>query len=153
MKGRTSEFSLEGEIVSTEILTLVAAVTLIAGLFVVAIVALYRRRLAKAALAAAALFAALHIVFVSLAWEGVAVAYLDAPLTVQQWEVAWPPISSLPTAAYDTSAWAAVVFLTTSIVLGVIEWRRRKAAEKEMAGFLMNFFEVNESKENESEED
>ena len=138
---------------STTALTVVVSATLIAGLLILAVVALYRRRLAAAALAAAALFAALHIVFVSLAWEGVAVAYLDAPLTVQRWEVAWPPISSLPTAAYDTSAWAAIVFLTTSIVLGVIEWRRRKAAEKEMAGFLMNFFGVKESKENESEED
>lgn len=126
---------------STEILTLVAAVTLIAGLFVVAIVALYRRRLAKAALAAAALFAALHIVFVSLAWEAAATNYT------------LPGIASLPTGIYDAPAWAAVAFSVTGIVLATIERHRRKVAEKEMAAALMHFFGVNESKENESEED
>ena len=139
---------------STTALTVVVSATLIVGLLILTIVALYRHRLAAAALAAAALFAALHIAFVSLAWEGVAVAYLDAPLTVQRWEVAWPPISSLSTVAYDATAWASVVFLTTSIVLAVIQWRRRKAAEKELAKALMNFFGVNEdTKPEESEED
>lgn len=67
--------------------------------------------------------------------------------------MAWPPISSLSTAVYDISAWAAVVFLMTSVALGAVEWRRKKAAEKELAAALMKFFGVNESEENESEKD
>ena len=127
---------------STTALTVVVVVALIAGLFAASVAALYRRRLAAAALAAAAMCATAHIVFVMSAWEGAASAYLDAPLTMQS--VAWPPISSLPTSAYDAPAWASVVFLTTSIVLAVVQWRRRKAAEKELAKALMNFFGVNE---------
>lgn len=138
---------------STESLTLVAAVTLIAGLFVVAITELYRRRLAKAALATAALFAALHVTFVYLAWSELAIAYLNAPLSAQRWEVKHPPISSLPTAAYDSSAWASIIFFMVAIVLGAVEWRKRKAAEKEMAAFLMDLLGVDKSKESESEKD
>ena len=138
---------------STESLTLVAAVTLIAGLFVVAITELYRRRLAKAALATAALFAALHVTFVYLAWSELAIAYLNAPLSAQRWEVKHPPISSLPTAAYDFSAWASALFLMMSVVLGAIEWKRRRATEKEMAAFLKDLlFGVNEPEENQYEE-
>jgi len=66
---------------------------------------------------------------------------------------AWPPISSLPTVAYDSTAWAAVVFLMVSVVLGAIEWKRRRVAEKEMAAFLMDILGVDKSKENESEKD
>lgn len=139
---------------STTALTVVIVVALIAGLFAASVAALYRRRLAAAALAAAAMCATAHIVFVMSAWEGVAVAYLDAPLTVQRWEVAWPPISSFSTVAYDATAWVSVLFLTTSIVLAVIQWRRRKAAEKEMAKALMEFFGANRGNEpEESEED
>ena len=135
---------------STEILTVVVSTALIAGLFTLTIVELYRRRLATAALAAFATCATAHIVLVMSAWKGAAVAYLDAP-TMES--AAWPPISSLPTVAYDATAWAAVVFLMMSVVFGAVEWRRRKAAEKEMAGFLMSIFGVNESEENESEKD
>lgn len=137
---------------STTALTVVVSATLIVGLLILTIVALYRRRLAAAALAAAAMCATTHIVFVMSAWEGAASAYLDAHLTMRWGEsVAWPPISSLPTAAYDASAWAAVAFLATGIVLAVIQRHRRKAAEKEMAELLMHFFGGNEPEE--SEED
>ena len=139
---------------STAVLTVAISVTLIAGLLAFTIVSLYRHRLSTAALSAAGLFATIHITFVALAWSELAIAYLDAPLTVQRWEVAWPPISLLPTAAYDFSAWASVIFFTLAIVLGAIEFRRRKAAEKEMAAFLMKLFEANKSEENGgSEED
>ena len=136
---------------STEILTTMSSIALIVGLLTVSIVALYRHRLAAAALAAAAACAAAHVVLISLAWEGVAGAYLDAPLTVRRWEVAWPPISSLSTMAYDATAWVAMVLLATGIVLAVIERHRRKVAEKEMAKALMHFFGAN--KDDESEED
>ena len=139
---------------STAVLTVAISVTLIAGLLAFTIVSLYRHRLSTAALSAAGLFATIHITFVALAWSELAIAYLDAPLTVQRWEVAWPPISLLPTAAYDFSAWASVIFFTLAIVLGAIEFRRRKAAEKEMAAFLMDLFGANKSEENGgSEED
>lgn len=152
MKGRTSEFSLEGEIVSTDILTAIVSATLVFGFGAVALRELYHRRLAAAALAAAATCAVAHVVFVMVAWKEAASAYLDAHLTMRWGEsVAWPPISSLPTAAYDASAWAAVAFLATGIVLAVIQRHRRKAAEKEMAELLMHFFGDNEPEE--SEED
>ena len=135
---------------STEFLTTVVSVALISGLSTLTIVKLYRRQLAAAALAAFATCATVHIVFVMNAWKGVAVAYLDAP-TMES--AAWPPISSLPTVAYDATAWAAVVFLMMSVVLGTIEWKLRKAAEKEMAAFLAEYFGVNKPKKNESEKD
>lgn len=139
---------------STEFLTTVVSIALIAGLFVVSVMELYKRRLARSALSASAMCAALHVAFVYLAWSELAIAYLDAPLTVQRWEVAWPPISLLPTTAYDASAWASVIFFTLAIVLGAVEFRRRKAAEKEMAAFLMKLFGANKSEENGgSEED
>ena len=139
---------------STEFLTTVVSIALIAGLFAFTIVSLYRHRLSTAALSAAGLFATIHITFVALAWSELAIAYLDAPLTVQRWEVAWPPISLLPTAAYDFSAWASIIFFMVSIVLGAIEWKRRRAAEKEMAAFLKRLFGGNEdTKPEKSEED
>jgi hypothetical protein len=150
LKGRTSKSSLGGKIMSTEILTVVVSTALIAGLFTITIVELYRRRLAAAALSAFATCSTAHIVFVMSAWKGAAVAYLDAP-TMES--AAWPPISSLPTVAYDSTAWAAVVFLMASVVLGAIEWKRRRVAEKEMAAFLMDILGVDKSKENESEKD
>lgn len=139
---------------STAVLTVAISVTLIAGLLAFTIVSLYRHRLSTAALSAAGLFATIHITFVALAWSELAIAYLDAPLTVQRWEVAWPPISLLPTAAYDFSAWASVIFFTLAIVLGAIEFRRRKAAEKALAKALMDYFGLNEdTKPEKSEED
>ena len=132
---------------STTALTMVVVVALIAGLFAASVMALYRRRLAAASLAAAAACAAAHVVLISLAWEGAASMRWDA-------SAAMPPISSLPTGIYDTPAWAAVAFLAIGVVLSVLQWRRRKAAEKELAKALMNFFGVNEdTKPEESEED
>ena len=126
---------------STTALTVVVVLALAAGLFTASVAALYRRRLAAAVLAAAAMCATTHIVFVMRAWEEAASAYLDAPPTMP---TAMPPISSLPTAAYDAPAWAAMVLLATGIVLGLIERRRRKVAEKELAKALMHFYGVNE---------
>ena len=139
---------------STEFLTTVVSIALIAGLFVVSVMELYKRRLAKSALSASAMCAALHVAFVYLAWSELAIAYLDAPLTVQRWEVAWPPISSLSTMIYDAPAWAAIISFMMSVVLGAIEWKRRRAAEKEMAAFLKYLFGGNEdTKPEKSEED
>ena len=149
MKGRTSEFSLEGEIVSTDILTAIVSATLVFGFGAVALRELYHRRLAAAALAAAATCAVAHVAFVMVAWKEAASAYLDAPLTMRQGEelAAMPPISSLPTGAYDAPAWASLAFLATGIVLAIIQRHRRKAAEKEMAELLMHLFGGDESEE------
>ena len=134
---------------STTALTVVVVVALVAGLFTASVAALYRRRLAAAALAAAAMCATAHIVFVMSAWEEAASAYLDAPPTMP---AAMPPISSLPTAMYDAPAWAAMVLLATGIVFGAIEWKHRRAAEKEMVAFLKDLFGINKPEENKSEE-
>ena len=128
---------------STTLLTVTMAATVIIGLFLEAGVELYRRRLAAASFTAAAGFATLHLAFIAIAWRAAATVG-EAP---------YPAVASLPTAIYDLTAWIAVAFLATGIVLGLIERRRRKAAEKELAAALMHFFGVNESKENESEED
>lgn len=134
---------------STEFLTTFVSVALIAGLFTLTIVKLYQRRLAAAAFAAAATCTTVHIVFVSLAWEGAMIACLNAP-TMES--VEWPPITSFPTAVYDAPAWAAVVFLTTGIVLAAIQRRRQKAAEKKLLEAVMRSFRrINEG--NESEKD
>ena len=139
---------------STAVLTVAISVTLIAGLLAFTIVSLYRHRLSTAALSAAGLFATIHITFVALAWSELAIAYLDAPLTVHRWEVAWPPISSLSTMIYDAPAWAAIISFMMSVVLGAIEWKRRRAAEREMAAFLKYLFGGNEdTKPEKSEED
>jgi len=91
---------------------------------------------------AAAEFAVLHITLVMSAWKEAAE------------EVPYPGASSLPTAVYDAPAWAAVVFLITGTVLAVIQWRRRKAAEKALAKALMDYFGLNEdTKPEKSEED
>ena len=133
---------------STAVLTVAISVTLIAGLLAFTIVSLYRHRLSTG------LFATIHITFVALAWSELAIAYLDAPLTVQRWEVAWPPISSLSTMIYDAPAWAAIISFMMSVVLGAIEWKRRRAAEREMAAFLKYLFGGNEdTKPEKSEED
>lgn len=138
LKGRTSEFSLKGEIVSTEILTVVVSTALIVGLFVLTIVALYRRRLAAAALAAAATCAVVHIVFISLAWEGAASMRGEE-------SAAMPPISSLPTGIYDAPAWAAVAFLVTGAIGGVvhqIRLRRRREDIKRYFEHLLGLYEA-----------
>ena len=143
---------------STEILTLAVTVTLIAGLFTSSVMELYKRRLTKSALSASAMCAATHIAFIMVAWRAAAHGCFDshrAIATMRLGELAdWPPISLLPTAAYDFSAWASVIFFVIAIVLGAVEFRRRKAAEKEMAAFLMDLFGANKSEENGgSEED
>ena len=143
---------------STEILTFVAAVSLIAGLFGISVMELYKRRLAKSALSASAMCAATHIAFVMVAWREAASACFDshrAIATMQLGELAeWPPVSLLPTAAYDFSAWASAIFLMMSVVLGTIEWRRRKNVERALAKALMDYFGVNEdTKPEEYEED
>ena len=143
---------------STEFLTTVVSIALIAGLFVVSVMELYKRRLAKSALSASAMCVAAHIAFVMVAWRSAADGCFDshrAIVTMRLGELAdWPPVSSLPTIAYDSSAWASIIFFVIAIVLGAIEFRRRKAAEKEMAAFLMDLFGANKSEENGgSEED
>ena len=126
---------------STVWLTDTLGIMLIVGLFLGAAAEFYRHRLATASLLAAAGFAALHFAFIAIAWRAAATVG-EAP---------YPAVASLPTAIYDLTAWIAVAFLATGIVLAVIQRHRRKAAEKEMAELLMHFFGVNGG--DESEED
>ena len=133
---------------STEFLTTFVSVALIAGLFTLTIVKLYQRRLAAAAFAAAATCTTVHIVFVSLAWEGAMIACLNAP-TMES--VEWPPITSFPTAVYDAPAWAAVAFLITGIVLAVIQQYRKKVAEKKLVKYLTHSLGANGGNEPEKD--
>jgi hypothetical protein len=141
LKGRTSKSSLGGEIMSTEILTTITIYILVGGLSAALTEALYCRQLAKASVLAAAVSAAIHLVFVMSAWKEAAE------------EVPHPGVSSLPTAVYDATAWAAVVFLTTGIVLAAIQQHRREVAKKKLVKYLTHSLGVNEPEENESEKD
>ena len=105
---------------STAILTTITVYILIGGLSAALTDALYRRQLVEASLVAAAEFGAIHITLVMSAWK---VAAEEAP---------YPVVSPLLTAACDAPAWAAIVFLTTGIVLAAIQQHRRKAAEKKL---------------------
>ena len=73
---------------STDILTAIVSATLVFGFGAVALRELYHRRLAAAALAAAATCAVAHVVFVMVAWKEAASAYLDAHLTMR-WGSRW----------------------------------------------------------------
>ena len=110
---------------STEILTTITIYILVGGLSAALTEALYCRQLAKASVLAAAVSAAIHLVFVMSAWKEAAE---EAPYQV---------VSSLPTAVYDAPAWAAIVFLTMGIVLTAIQQHRQKAAEKKLLEALM----------------
>lgn len=126
---------------STEILTTITIYILVGGLSAALTEALYCRQLAKASVLAAAVSAAIHLVFVMSAWK---VAAEEAP---------YPVASPLLTAVCDAPAWAAVIFLTTGIVLAAIQQHRKKVAEKKLIAALMKSFGVNESQENELEKD
>lgn len=126
---------------STEILTTITVYTLVGGLSAALTEALYCRQLAKASVLAAAEFAALHIILVMSAWK---VAAEEAP---------YPVASPLLTAVCDAPAWAAVVFLTTGIVLAAIQRHREKVAEKKLVKYLSHSLGANEPEENESEKD
>ena len=124
---------------STTILTTITVYTLIGGLNVALLEALDRRQLVKASLFAAAMSAVIHLAFVMSAWKEAAE------------EVPYPGASSLPTAVYDAPAWAAVVFLTTGIILAVIQRRRQKALKKKLLEALVRSFGVNEGDESEKD--
>jgi len=120
---------------STTALTVVVVVALIAGLFAASVAALYRRQLAAASFIAAAGFGVMHLGFVSMAWEAAA--------TSEE----LPAIASLPTAAYDIPAWAAVALLATGIALSVLQRRREKALEKKFEEAFEHLFGPYEAEE------
>lgn len=126
---------------STEILTTITVYILVGGLSAALTEALYCRQLAKASVLAAAVSAAIHLVFVMSAWKEAAE------------EASYQVVSPLLTAVCDAPAWAAVVFLTTGIVLAAIQRHREKVAEKKLMAALTKPFGVNEPEENESEKD
>ena len=132
---------------STAILTTITVYILIGGLSAALTDALYRRQLVEASLVAAAEFGAIHITLVMSAWK------------VAAEEASYPVVSPLVTAACDAPAWAAIVFLTTGIVLTAIQQHRQKAAEKEavmrfekrLLEAQMRSFGVNEGDESEKD--
>ena len=126
---------------STEILTIITVFALVGGLSAALTEALHRRRLVRASMFAAAEFGVIHITLVMSAWKEAAE---EAPYQV---------VSPLLTAVCDAPAWAAVVFLTTGIVLAAIQRHREKVAEKKLMAALTKPFGVNEPEENESEKD
>ena len=126
---------------STEILTTITIYILVGGLSAALTEALYCRQLAKASILAAAVSAAIHLVFVMSAWKEAAE---EAPYQVV------PP---LLTAVCDAPAWAAVVFLTTGVVLAAIQQHRREVAKKKLVKYLTHSLGANEPEENESEKD
>jgi hypothetical protein len=139
LKSRTSKNSLEGEIMSTEILTTITVFALVGGLSAALTGALHRRRLVRASVLAAAEFGVIHIALVMSAWKEAAE------------EVPHPGVSSLPTAVYDAPAWAAIAFLATGIVLEAVKQHRREVAKKKLVKYLTHSLGVNGG--NESEED
>lgn len=131
---------------STTALTVVVAVTVLFGTAVSAVRTLWGRKAASAAFLAGGFFGVLHLLVLWVAED----AALSATISKER----WPGIADLSTWVYDITAWTALAFLAIGVILSVIQWRRRKAAEKELAKALMNFFGVNEdTKPEESEED
>ncbi len=126
---------------STEILTTITIYILVGGLSAALTEALYCRQLAKASVLAAAVSAAIHLVFVMSAWKEAAE---EAPYQV---------VSPLLTAVCDAPAWAAVVFLTTGVVLATIQQHRREVAKKKLVKYLTHSLGANEPEENEPEKD
>lgn len=126
---------------STEILTIITVFALVGGLSAALTEALHRRRLVRASMFAAAEFGVIHITLVMSAWE---VAAEEAP---------YPVASPLLTAACDAPAWAAVVFLTTGVVLATIQQHRREVAKKKLVKYLTHSLGANEPEENEPEKD
>ena len=103
---------------STIWLTITVSIMLIVGLFLRAAAELYRHRLVVASLLAAAGFAALHLAFIAIAWQAAATVAEEEP---------YPAVASLPTAAYDMSAWIALVLLVAAgIGCGARHIRERK---------------------------
>lgn len=124
---------------STTLLTVTMAATVIIGLFLEAGVELYRRRLAAASFTAAAGFVTFHIAFIAIAWQAAATVAEEEP---------YPAVASLPTAAYDAPAWAAVAFLATGIILAALQWRRERVMKKQLEQFFERcLFGHNEAKE------
>lgn len=91
---------------STVWLTVAVGVMLIVGLFLRAAAELYRHRsLVVVSLLAAAGFAALHLAFITIAWQAAATVAEEEP---------YPAVASLPTAVYDMPAWIALVLLVAA---------------------------------------
>lgn len=124
---------------STAILTTITVYILVGGLSAALTEALYCRQLAKASILAAAVSAAIHLVFVMSAWKEAAE---EAP---------YPVVSPLLTAVCDAPAWAAVAFLITGIVLAVIQQYRKKVAEKKLVKYLTHSLGANGGNEPEKD--
>lgn len=120
---------------STTPLTMVVVVVLIAGLFAASITALYRRQLAAASFIAAAGLTVLHLAFIAIAWEAAATSET------------LPGIASLPTEVYDAPAWAAVAFLTTGIIGGIVHQIRRRRRREAIERYFENLLGLYEADE------
>ena len=103
----------------TTALAVVVAITLIAGMFVTSVTALYRHRLVAASMFAAADFAAIHLALILSAWmELEEMRASGVPY--------YPGLSSLSTIVYDAPAYMAIVFLVIAIAMVIVDKIRRR---------------------------
>ncbi len=106
----------------TTALAVVVAITLIAGMFVTSVTALYRHRLVAASMFAAADFAAIHLALILSAWMELE----EMRASGVPYYPYYPGLSSLSTIVYDAPAYMAIVFLVIAIAMVIVDKIRRR---------------------------
>lgn len=106
----------------TAALAVVVAITLIAGMFVTSVTALYRHRLVAASMFAAADFAAIHLALILSAWMELE----EMRASGVPYYPYYPGLSSLSTIVYDAPAYMAIVFLVIAIAMVIVDKIRRR---------------------------
>jgi hypothetical protein len=106
----------------TAALAVFVAITLIAGMFVTSVTALYRHRLVAASMFAAADFAAIHLALILSAWMELEEMRASGVPYYQY----YPGLSSLSTIVYDAPAYMAIVFLVIAIAMVIVDKIRRR---------------------------
>ncbi|MCP9492343.1 MAG: hypothetical protein NNC23_01440 [Candidatus Nanosynbacter sp. P2B_S1_bin.0.1] len=106
----------------TTSLAVVVAITLIAGMFVTSVTALYRHRLVAASMFAAADFAAIHLALILSAWMELE----EMRASGVPYYPYYPGLSSLSTIVYDAPAYMAIVFLVIAIAMVIVDKIRRR---------------------------
>ena len=106
----------------TTALAVVVAITLIAGMFVTSVTALYRHRLVAASMFAAADFAAIPLALILSAWMELE----EMRASGVPYYPYYPGLSSLSTIVYDAPAYMAIVFLVIAIAMVIVDKIRRR---------------------------
>lgn len=109
----------------TTALAVVVAITLIAGMFVTSVTALYRHRLVAASMFAAADFAAIHLALILSAWMELEEMRASG-VPYYPYYPYYPGLSSLSTIVYDAPAYMAIVFLVIAIAMVIVDKIRRR---------------------------